>query len=303
MFFLKNSLLCENKFYISLTYTRFSVNSHIFSFSLSGFRLFNLNFDWLHTISEMHWLIWAKFSWVNSYLNYIFFLLITASGFLEVPQVSVEELPGCVACLLMHCGGNVEPWKRTHVHQPRDFISHWKSTANAARGGGQSLVRCVRMWNAKCERAAASKSCAALRCAALPCVAPRCNLLCAAATTTTTTTSKPTSRRVACWSARPTPTGELQKTASGNDSAQLPSLCWSAKEWERWRERERESAKAGLWESGLAWVCLCVWSGVCCLILFSLSIAIHACKYAIHTHTYSHEFIYIKEGSTYVLEG
>lgn len=69
---------------------------------------------------------------------------------------------------MLHCGGgNVEPWKRTHVHQPRDFISHWKSTANAARGGGQSLARCVRMWNAKCERAAASKSCAAPRCSAV----------------------------------------------------------------------------------------------------------------------------------------
>lgn len=70
----------------------------------------------------------------------------------------------------MHCGGTVEPWKRTHVHQPRDFISHWKSTANAARGGGQSLVRCVRMWNAKCERAAQpeqQQAQAALRCSAV----------------------------------------------------------------------------------------------------------------------------------------
>lgn len=29
--------------------------------------------------------------------------------------------------------------------------------------------------------------------------------------------------------------------------------------------------------------------GLCCLILFSLSIALHACKYAIHTHTYTHD--------------
>lgn len=192
----------------------------------------------------------------------------------------------------MHCGGTVEPWKRTHVHQPRDFISHWKSTANAARGGGQSLAafRCVRMWNAKCERAAQpeqQQARASLRCAALPCVALRCNLLC----------RRRRRRLLKC--PPPTTTTTTRQIAENCQRQWFSSIAFIVLECER--ERKGDVLHERLWVEECVHVCVngrvCVWVwvGLCCLILFSLSIALHACKYAIRTHTHESIHMYWKD--------
>lgn len=162
----------------------------------------------------------------------------------------------------MHCGGTVEPWKRTHVHQPRDFISHWKSTANAARGGGQSLAafRCVRMWNAKCERAAQpeqQQARASLRCAALPCVALRCNLLC----------RRRRRRLLKC----PPPTTTTTRQIAENCQRQwFSSIAFIVLECEREREKEMccmrgcelKSACMCAWMGGSVCECECEWGTV-----------------------------------------
>lgn len=196
----------------------------------------------------------------------------------------------------MHCGGTVEPWKRTHVHQPRDFISHWKSTANAARGGGQSLAafRCVRMWNAICEmrkgsaaRAAASTSIAALRCSAVRSAALQLVV------------STPTSSPVEV----PAPPHHHHKANCRKLPAAMIQLnclhCAGVRE----RERKGDVLHERLWVEECVHVCVngrvCVWVrvwvGHCCLILFSLSIALHACKYAIRTHTHESIHMYWKD--------
>lgn len=188
----------------------------------------------------------------------------------------------------MHCGGTVEPWKRTHVHQPRDFISHWKSTANAARGGGQSLVRCVRMWNAKCERAAQpeqQQAQAALRCSAVRSAA----LQLVVSTPTSSPVEVPAPHHHHKANCRKLPAAMIQLNCLH---------CAGVRESERERKREMWCMRG--WE--LKSACMCAWMGgsvcecgLCCLILFSLSIALHACKYAIRTHTHLYIHMYWKD--------